>query len=97
MINVSSSLGGVKLCEVESIRNPVMQSGGICVSAQKLPAIMTVATFKHGMGAPANMRTISRKDFQGAVMAIPADGVNNLDCQVKNGRSTGVCRIASSK
>lgn len=84
----SSTSGGSKLCTAD---------GGTCVSAEKNPETITIATFKHGTGAPKNERTIAWGDFNGATMATPADGVTNLDCRVKNGKSTGDCRIASSK
>lgn len=84
----SSASGDSKLCT---------DDGSTCVSAENNPDTITIATFKHGTGAPKNERTIPWKAFNGATMSIPADGVTNLDCQVKNGKNTGNCRIASNK
>lgn len=83
----SGASGGSKLCTTD---------GSTCVSAENNPATIKIATFKHGTGPAKNERTVAWKEFNGQSASIPADGVTNLDCQVKNGKSTGNCRIASS-
>lgn len=86
-IQHANAKGGSKLCTTDS---------QTCVSAKKHPETIQVATFKLGIGAPKNERTISRKDFDNRKMAVPTGGVHYLDCQMKNGKNTGNCRVASN-
>lgn len=96
-ITASSDKGDKKICEAVSIDNPMRRDNGICVSAKMNPATITVATFKRGAGAPKNEHPVPMKEFVEAKMAIPAGGVDDLECHVKDGKNTGYCKIASSK
>ena len=86
-IQYADMKGGSKLCTTD---------GGTCVSAEKHPASIKVATFVNGIGEPKNMRAVSRKMFDERKMLVKArGGVIMLDCQVVDGRNTGNCRPAS--
>ena len=86
-IQYASMKGGAKLCTTD---------GDICVSAEKHPATIKVATFVNGIGEAKNVRQVSRKSFDERKMLVKAStGPIYMDCQVVDGRNTGNCRIAS--
>lgn len=86
-IQYADMRGGSKLCTT---------NGSTCVSAEKHPATIKVATFVNGIGEPQNLRPVSRKSFDERKMLVKVrGGVIRLDCQVVDGRNTGNCRPAS--
>lgn len=87
-ISYSDIRGGSKLCTTD---------GSICVSAEKKPATIKVATFVNGIGEPQNVRSVSRKSFdEPKKFANASSRVIMLDCQVVDNKKTSNCRPASN-